>query len=64
MTAMIADTAVIKTSTRSTVKNPGFTDPGAARFPKGPPTGSVMVRKSGSLREGTTMGCRVEVPEA
>ncbi|POH59444.1 hypothetical protein [Arthrobacter glacialis] len=55
ITAMIAETAVINTKTRSTVKKPGLVLPGAVRLPNGPPTGSVMVRSKESLREGTTM---------
>src|SRR5687767_8701268 len=45
-------------STRSTVKNPGETIPGAERRPKGPPTSSVKLLKSRSLRLGTTRRAR------
>jgi hypothetical protein len=45
-------------STRSTVKKPGETIPGAERWPMGPPISSVKFLRNRSLRLGTTRRAR------
>ena len=63
---------VSRIRTRSTVKNPGETMPGAERRPMGPPISSVKFLSRGSLRLGIDQSdtsavlrrlCLLHVPE-
>ena len=55
---MTAARTVSRIRTRSTVKNPGETMPGAERRPMGPPISSVKFLSVGSLRLGMTSRTR------